>query len=72
MSRDEVPQRVKQTIGTEEFMLTVLWGPDEFHVVDLMPDRHSFDTQYFLEHIMKSSCVRYFQMAESHTLVGSM
>jgi hypothetical protein len=53
MSRDEVSQRVKQTIGTGEFMLTVLWGLDGFHVVNLMPERHSFNTQYFLEHIMR-------------------
>jgi hypothetical protein len=45
MSRDAVPQRVKQTIGAGEFMLTVLWGLDEFHFVDLMPERDSFDTQ---------------------------
>jgi hypothetical protein len=53
MSRDEVPQRVKQTIGTGEFMLTILWGLDGFHVVDLMPEQHRFDTQYFLEQIMQ-------------------
>jgi hypothetical protein len=53
MSRDEVPQRVKQTIGTGETMLTVLWGLDGFHVVDLMHGRHSSDTQYSLEHMMQ-------------------
>jgi hypothetical protein len=35
---DNVPQKVKQQIGTQEFMLTVILGIDEFHVVDLMTE----------------------------------
>jgi hypothetical protein len=34
-------------------MLTVIWGIDGFHVVDLMIERHSYNTQYFLSHILE-------------------
>jgi type II secretory pathway component PulL len=52
-SRDEVRQWVKQTIGTRKLILTVLWGLDGFHVVDLMPGWHSFNSEDFLENIMQ-------------------
>jgi hypothetical protein len=31
-----VPQKVRQQIGTMKYLLTVMWGVDGFHVVDLM------------------------------------
>jgi hypothetical protein len=37
VSRDEVPQRVDPAIGTAKFMLTVTWGVNGFHLLDLMP-----------------------------------
>jgi histone-lysine N-methyltransferase SETMAR len=43
---------VRQQIGTRKFMLTVIWGVDEFRVVDLMTSQRSFDSQYFLDDIM--------------------
>jgi hypothetical protein len=51
-SREDAPQRVRQQIGTRKFMLTVIWGVDGFHVVDLMTSQHSFDSQYFVDNIM--------------------
>jgi histone-lysine N-methyltransferase SETMAR len=51
-SREDVPQRVRQHIGTKKFMLTVIWGVDGFHVVDLMTSQRSFDSQYFVDNIM--------------------
>jgi hypothetical protein len=33
-------------------MLTLLWGVEEFHVVDLMTSQRSFDSQSFLDNIM--------------------
>jgi hypothetical protein len=32
-------------------MLTVIWGIDSFHVVNLMTSQHSFDSQYFVDHV---------------------
>jgi histone-lysine N-methyltransferase SETMAR len=33
-------------------MLTVIWGIDGFQVVDLMTEHHSYNTSYFLSHIL--------------------
>jgi hypothetical protein len=33
-------------------MLTVIWGVDEFHVVDLMASQRSLDSQYCMDNIM--------------------
>jgi hypothetical protein len=54
VSQDDVPQRVKQQIGTQKFMLAIIWGIDGFHVVDLRTEQHSYNTQYFLSHILES------------------
>jgi hypothetical protein len=51
--RDDVPEKVNQQIGTQKFTLTVIWGADGFHVVDLMTEKHSHNTQYFLSHIFE-------------------
>jgi histone-lysine N-methyltransferase SETMAR len=34
-------------------MLTVIWGIDGFHVVDLMTAQHSYSTQYFPGQILE-------------------
>jgi hypothetical protein len=34
-------------------MLMVIWGMDGFHIVDLMTDRHSCNTHYFLSNVME-------------------
>jgi hypothetical protein len=36
VSRDEMPQKVRQQIDTMKFMLTLMWDVDGFLVVDLM------------------------------------
>jgi hypothetical protein len=51
-SRDDVPRKVKQQTETENFMLTVIWGIDGFHIVDLMTKQYSYNTQYFLRHVL--------------------
>jgi hypothetical protein len=51
-SRDDVPQTANQQIGTQKFMLTVIRGIDEFHVVSLVTEQHSYSTQYFLNHTL--------------------
>jgi hypothetical protein len=51
-SREDLPQRVRQQIGTRKFMLTVIWGVEGFHVVDLMTSQGSFDSHDFVDNIM--------------------
>jgi hypothetical protein len=52
MARGEVPTRVSQMVGMEKVMLTMIWEIEAFHVVDMMPPGESFNTQYFLIHIV--------------------
>jgi hypothetical protein len=50
--REDLPRRVTEQFGRRKFMLTVIWGVKGFHVVDLMTSQRSFDSQYFVNHIM--------------------
>jgi histone-lysine N-methyltransferase SETMAR len=50
-------------------MLTVIWGIDEFHVVDMMPHGGCFNTEYFLIHIINPLLTKVFQEGrKSHAL----
>jgi histone-lysine N-methyltransferase SETMAR len=51
---------LKQQFGTREFMLTVIWGVDGFHVVDLMTSQPSFDSQSFVDNLMVSLVEKVF------------
>jgi hypothetical protein len=53
ISRDDVLQKVKPQIGTQQFTVTVIWGIDGFHVVDLMTEQHNYNRQSFLSHILE-------------------
>jgi hypothetical protein len=53
VSHDEVPQKLKQQIVTQWFILTVLWEIDEFHAIDLMTGQHTYKTQSFLRTVME-------------------
>jgi hypothetical protein len=52
-SRDDIPQKVKQQIRTQKFMLTVIWGIKRFQVICLMTEQHIYITQYLLSHILE-------------------
>jgi hypothetical protein len=52
MSRDELPTKEEQPISTRQFMLTVSWSVDGFHVAEFLPTGTRFDTAYFAEHII--------------------
>jgi histone-lysine N-methyltransferase SETMAR len=43
---------VRQQIGIRKFMLTIIWGVDGFHLVDLMTSQRNFDSQYFVDNIV--------------------
>jgi hypothetical protein len=50
---------VRQQMGTK-IMFIVIWVVDGFHVVDLMTSQHSFNSQYFVSHIMAPMVVKVF------------
>jgi hypothetical protein len=58
--RENVPSRVRQDIGTKRFMLAVIWGVDDFHVVDLMTSQRSFNSEYFVNHVVAPMIAKAF------------
>jgi hypothetical protein len=50
---DDVTQKAKGRIGTQQFILTVIWGTDGFPVVDLTAEQRCYDTQCFLSNAME-------------------
>jgi histone-lysine N-methyltransferase SETMAR len=41
-------------------MLTVIWGVDGFHVVDLMISQRSLNSEYFVNHVMAPMIAKVF------------
>lgn len=53
LESDEYPTKyVKDSIGSEKIMLTVIWNPFGFHIIDFLPEGTSFNSSYFIEHIL--------------------
>jgi hypothetical protein len=63
---------VNRTIGTKKVMLTLIWGIDGFHLVDMMP-LGLFNIEYFLDHIMDLLLAKVFpERRKSHALRPSV
>jgi hypothetical protein len=41
-------------------MLSVIWGIDGFHIVDLMTEQCSYNMQYFFSHILETLLLAVF------------
>jgi hypothetical protein len=52
MIDEELPQRVRQTIGAMKSMLMVFFNPKEFAIVDLLPQDTSFIMVYFVNNVI--------------------
>jgi hypothetical protein len=44
----------------KEFMLTAIWGIDGFHTVDLMISQRSFNSDYFVSHVLTPMVAKVF------------
>jgi hypothetical protein len=49
---EELPQRMRQTIGADKSMLTVFFNPHEFAIVNLLPQGRSSTAAYFAENVI--------------------
>jgi histone-lysine N-methyltransferase SETMAR len=59
---------VRQQIGTKQFMLTVIWEVESFHVVDLMTSQRCSNSEYFVNHILALMVANVFPRGRiSHT-----
>jgi hypothetical protein len=69
---DNVEPTAKWTIAVLNFMMTVIFGIDGFHVVDVMPDERSFDSEYFLEQVMQPITDKFYPEGEIPMIFHSM
>jgi hypothetical protein len=49
---EEIPQRVRQTIGARKSMFTVFFNPNHFAIVDLLPQNTNFTAAYFVARVV--------------------
>ena len=49
---EEHPISITRTIDCEKVMLTVIWSVEGFHVIDFLPPKMNFNSEYFIEHIL--------------------
>jgi hypothetical protein len=49
-------------------MLTVIWGVDGFHVVDLMTSQRISNSEYFVSHVLAPMVAKAFSRGEFHIL----
>jgi hypothetical protein len=53
LPQDEtVPEHERYTVQSKTLMLTVVWNPHRFHVIDLLAKRHKFTAVYHVTEIL--------------------
>jgi hypothetical protein len=68
LSREDVSKRARRQIGTK-IILIVIWGVDGFHVAGLMSSQRSFNSEYFVRHLLAPIAAKVFPWGEFHILV---
>ena len=53
LPEEERPESDGSQIETEKMMVTVMWGVNGIYLIDCLPEHTSFNTSYFIEHILK-------------------
>ena len=54
LPRSEKPsKRTKSIIGSKKYMLTIFWNPLGFHLVKILPDGITFNSDYFITEILE-------------------
>jgi hypothetical protein len=56
----DVSERVRQQISTKKFTLSVIWGVDGSHVVDLMTSQRNFNSEYLASHVLAPIVAKIF------------
>jgi hypothetical protein len=45
---------VKYMIGDRKMMITIVWNPQGFHLVDALPKGQKFNANYYIDRIIQS------------------
>jgi transposase len=46
------PTREKKMISSPKLMLTIVWNPHGFHIIDILPKGAKFNSDYYISHIL--------------------
>jgi hypothetical protein len=46
------PEMVKHMIGDRKMMVTIVWNPQVFHLVDALPKGQKFNANYYIDRIL--------------------
>ena len=47
-SPSEVRRNVNRTVKSQKVMVTIFWSVNGFHVIEVLPEGHTFDSEYFI------------------------
>jgi histone-lysine N-methyltransferase SETMAR len=47
------PEGVKHMIGDRKMMVTIVWNPQGFHLVDALPKGQKFNANYYIDRILQ-------------------
>jgi histone-lysine N-methyltransferase SETMAR len=48
----EIPERERHTVQSEKMMLTIVWSPGSFHLVNVLPKGFKFNASYYATQIL--------------------
>jgi hypothetical protein len=48
----EIPEREPHTVQFQKVMFTIVWNPDGFHLVDILPKGFKFNASYYVIQIL--------------------
>jgi hypothetical protein len=48
----EIPERERHTIQSQKVMLTIVWNPGGFHLVNILPKRFKFNASSYATQIL--------------------
>jgi hypothetical protein len=55
---DEPRTRTRRGIDHNRTMLTIVWNPNGFHLIDAMPQGEKYSARYYIDNILIPSCQR--------------
>jgi hypothetical protein len=48
----EIPERERRTIQSEKVMLTIVWNPSGFHLINVLPKGFKFNASFYVTQIL--------------------
>jgi hypothetical protein len=52
-THEKVPEKKRRTVQSKKLMLTVVWNPNLFHLIDVLPNGCKFNTSYYVNNVLR-------------------